>query len=85
MTCTLILACLNQPACLPPWKSIEHLGVDFRDEGSPNAGKGSGAPTASYPTNGYGDDVVPEAKSSREKAATEQNRNAWPNPFIITT
>lgn len=28
--------------------------------------------------------VSPEAKSSREKAATEQERYAWPNPFIIT-
>lgn len=28
--------------------------------------------------------VTPEAKSSREKAATDRKRNAWPNPFIIT-
>lgn len=54
------------------------------DEGSPNVGKGSGSPRASYPANDTGKMVSPEAKSSGEKAATEQKRNARPNPFIIT-
>lgn len=44
------------------------------DEGSPKVGKQTDT----------GKVVSPEAKSSREKAATEQKRNAWPNPFIIT-
>ena len=35
------------------------------------------------PTN-LGKMVSPEAKSSREEAATEQKRNAWPDTFIIT-
>lgn len=48
-----------------------------------DAGKESGAPRALLPAK-LAKTVSPEAKCSREEAARECRRNAWPNPLIIT-
>lgn len=63
-----------------PWRLMEHSS----DEGTPNVGKGSGAPRVSYPANGYREDGLSRGQVLQRKSCHRAKENAWPNPFIIT-